>query len=64
MKQWNSDGETVWCNSGTVVVEQCNGTVEKWNSERGIVGWNSGTVMVKLCGGTVGQWDSGTVKVE
>ena len=22
VEQWNSDGETVWCNSGTVMVEQ------------------------------------------
>ena len=27
VKQWNSDGGTVWWNSGRVVVEQCGGTV-------------------------------------
>ena len=38
-EQWNSDGGTVWWNSGTVVVEQCGGTVcwnsvvEQWNSD-------------------------------
>ena len=26
--QWNIDGGTVWWNSGTVMVEQCGGTVE------------------------------------
>ena len=41
MEQWNS---------GTVMVEQCGGTVEQswWNS---VV--DSGTVMVEHCGGTV-----------
>ena len=32
MEQWKSDGETVWWNSGTVLVEQWNsvgGTVEQ-----------------------------------
>ena len=29
MEQWNSDGETVSWNSGTVMVEQCGGTVEQ-----------------------------------
>ena len=42
MEQWKSDGETVWWNSGTVLVEQWNsvgGTVEqcRWNSEGGTV---------------------------
>ena len=38
MKQWNSNGGTVWGHSGTVrwnsVVEQCGGKVEQswWNS--------------------------------
>ena len=41
MEQWNS---------GTVMVEQCGGTVEQswWNS---VV--DSGTVMAEHCGGTV-----------
>ena len=29
MEQWNSDGETAWWNSGTVMVEQCGATVEQ-----------------------------------
>ena len=29
MKQWNSNGGTVWWNSGTVMVEQCGVTVEQ-----------------------------------
>ena len=45
---WKSVCGRVWWNSGTVLVEQCDGTVEQcW--------WNSGTVMVELCGGTVEQ---------
>ena len=28
MKQRNSNGGTVWWNSGTVMVEHCGGTVE------------------------------------
>ena len=28
VEKWNSDGGTVWWNSGTVMVEQCGGTVE------------------------------------
>ena len=27
VKQWNSHGGTVWWKSGTVMVEQCGGTV-------------------------------------
>ena len=58
MKQWNSNGGTVWGHSGTVwwnsktvMVEQCGGTVEhRWNS---VI--NSGTVLVEQCGGTVEQ---------
>ena len=51
-------------NSGTVMVEQCGGTVEQswwnsvaeqWNSHGGTVWWNSGTVLVEQCGG---QWNS------
>ena len=29
VEQWNSDGGTVWWNSGRVVVEQCGGTVKQ-----------------------------------
>ena len=44
MEQWNSVGGTVWWNSGTVLEEQCGGTVEQcWR--------NRGTVLVK-------QWNS------
>ena len=49
MEQWKSVGGTVWWNSKTALVEQCDGTVEPcW--------WNSGRVMVE-------QWksDGGTV---
>ena len=67
--QWNT-------NSGTVMVEQCGGTVwwtvEQWNTNSGTVWWNSGTVtvewngVVKQCGGTIEQslWNSGTLVVE
>ena len=39
VEQWNSVGETVWCNSGTVMDEQCGGTVEQswWNTHSGTV---------------------------
>ena len=57
VEQWNSDGRLVWVeqcwwNSGTVIVEQCCGTViveQYW--------WNSETVIVE-------QWNSvgGTVE--
>ena len=30
VEQWNSDGGTVWWNSGTLMVELCGGTVEQW----------------------------------
>ena len=62
VEQWKSNGGTVWWKSGTVMVEQCGGTVEqswwntvveKWNSHGGLVWWNSRTVMVEQCGGTV-----------
>ena len=62
MKQWNSNGERVGGHSGTVMVEQCGGTVEqswwntvveKWNSHAELVWWNSRTVMVEQCGGTL-----------
>ena len=29
VEQWNSNGATVGWNSGTVMVEQCGGTVEQ-----------------------------------
>ena len=46
VEQWNSDGGTVWWNSGTLMVEQCDETVK--------------TVMVEKCGGTFEQswWNS------
>ena len=48
VEQWNSHGGTVWWKSGTVMVEECGGTVEQsW--------WNSGTLIVEQCGGTVEQ---------
>ena len=64
MKQWNSNGGTVWWNSGTVMVEQCGGTaeqswwnsvVEQWNSHGGTVWCNSGTLMVEHCNEIVEQ---------
>ena len=66
--RWNKVGGTLRWNSGTVLVEQCGGTVEQcwrnsvveqWNSVGGTVWWNSGKVMVKQC-----RWnsDSRTVK--
>ena len=59
VEEWNSDGGTVWCNTGTVILEQCGGRVW-WNSDGGTVWWNSGTV---LCNSVVEQWnsDGGTV---
>ena len=30
LEQWNGDGGTVWWNSGSVMVEQCGGTLEQW----------------------------------
>ena len=53
VEQWNSDGGTVWWNTGTVIVEQCGGRVW-WKSDGGTVWWNSGTVL----------WNSATVMVE
>ena len=29
VEEWNSDGESVWLNSGTVMVEQCGETVDQ-----------------------------------
>ena len=29
VEEWNSDGELVWLNSGTVMVEQCGETVDQ-----------------------------------
>ena len=63
MEQWDSNGGTVWWNSGTLV-EQCGGTVEQswwnsvveqWNSHGGTLWWNSGTLMVEQCNETVEQ---------
>ena len=68
VKQWNMDGETVWWNSGTVLVEQWNsvgGTVEqrrcnsvgvtmRWNSVGGGAWKNNGTVW----------WYSGTLFIK
>ena len=49
---WNSVGGRAWWNSGTVMEEQCGGTVEQcwWNTHSGAVRqrwWNSGIVMVE-----------------
>ena len=46
----NSDGGTVWWNSGRVMLEQCGGKCGE-------------TVMVEECGGRV-CWNSETVLVE
>ena len=57
VEHWNSDGGTVWWNSGTVMVEECGGRVWWKNVVQlcgGTVWWNSGTVL----------WNSGTVMVE
>ena len=75
MKQWNSNGGTVSWNSGTVMVQQCGGTIEQsW--------WNCGTLVVEQGNETVKQswwnimveqwnivdgtvwWNSTTVMVE
>ena len=47
-EQWDGDGGTVWWYSGTLLIKQRSGTVEKrwWNSV-------SGTVMVEQCGETM-----------
>ena len=37
VEQWNSVGGTVWWNSGTVLEEQCGGTVEQCWRNRGTV---------------------------
>ena len=50
MKQWNSNGGTVWGHRGTV---RWNIVVEQWNIDGGTVWWNKRTVMVEQCGGTV-----------
>ena len=67
MEKWNSESGTVWCNSGTVeqcwlnsgtvIGEQCGGSVEqcRWNSNSRTVRRKSGTVLVEQCGGTVQQ---------
>ena len=59
MEQWNSDGGTVWWNSGKVEQPWWNSEVEKWNSHGGTVWWNSKTVMVETV-----WWHSGTLMVE
>ena len=66
MEQWNSVGGTVWWNSGTVLEEQCGGTVEQCWRNRGQCWWNSGTVMDEQCGGTVEQswWNTHSGKVK
>ena len=77
---WNSGivmEEECWCNcGGTVMVEQCGGTVwwnsvvEQWKSDARTVWSKSGKVLVEQCGGTVWWksgtvlWNSGTVMVE
>ena len=51
VEHWNSDGETVWWNSGTVMEEQCwwNSVVEQWWWNSVVEQWNSdvGTVLVE-----------------
>ena len=58
MEQWNSDGETVWWNSRTVMVEQCGRIVEQCWLNIGTVmvkQWNSGGRRMEQCGKTVKQ---------
>ena len=57
MKQWNSNGGTVWGNRGTVMVEQCGGKVKQSS-------WNSVVEQWKSNGGTVEQWNSNCGTVE
>ena len=45
MKQWNSNGGTVWGHSGTV---RWNSVVEQWNSHGGTV-WLAPTVVGLWC---------------
>ena len=46
VEKWNSNCGTVWWKSGTVMVEQCGGTVEQsW--------WNSVVEQWNIDGGTV-----------
>ena len=52
MKQCNSNGGTVWGQSGTV---RWNSVIEQWSSHGGTLWWNSGTLKVEQCGGTVEQ---------
>ena len=42
MEQWNSDGGTLWGQSGTV---RWNSVMEQWDSNGGTVWWNSGTLV-------------------
>ena len=39
VEHWNSNGGTVWWNSGTVMEEQCwwNSVGQQWNSDGGTV---------------------------
>ena len=41
VKQWNNYGGTVWWNSGTVMGEQCGGTVEQSGGTAQQSSWNS-----------------------
>ena len=52
MEQWNSHGGTVMVEQCDVTVEQSwwNSVVEQYNSDGGTVWCNSGTVMVEQCG--------------
>ena len=65
--QWNSNGGTVWSNSGTVIVEQCcrTVTVEQCVGTIEQSWWRSVVKQWKCDGGTVlveqGNSDSGTV---
>ena len=66
---WNCVGGRAWWNSGTMMEEQCGGTVEQswWNTHSGTVKqrwWNGvvdhgnsegGTVIVEQCAGKVKQ---------
>ena len=66
VEQWNSDGGTVWWNSVTLMVEQCDETVktvmvEKCGGTFEKSWWNSVVEQWKSHGGTV-WWNSGTVE--
>ena len=68
MEQCGGTVEQCWRFSGTVMVEQCGGTLRwnsgivlleprwcRWDSDSGTVWWNMKTVFVERCGGTVEQ---------